>query len=298
MVTPSSNLAEIRTTLLQELADASVALGSPIITYQLQPQARPWDPAKAVVLATVATTGRQALGTDAEPMIEQRGNLTMQWRFPRSTGMATVAGIVEQVAALYRAQTLAGGVILDGDARTERVGRSEDDGRTRWDIVVRWRRILQERAAGDGDPLLGLDLPTTAEALATVRNVWLTRIEQAVVADAWGGLLTLWDDEPTLPAVPTLPFCGYWLGALTPSSAEAQSSTETVVGQSYAQLHTDPSLGTATASAVVERIIAEHNRTERGVIFRPVQVGRQVVTKAGTAQTTLRLPFQFDRLRS
>lgn len=286
------DLVAIRTALLAPFAAAATTLGAAVVTYQAIPQGKPWDAASPAVRAVVSVPSRQVLGAAVDRIVQQDGTLTLQWLFPRGTGMDDVALAVEGTAAIYYQQTLNGGVIVTGDARTVRIGREGD--RIRWDVVVPWRAMNVETASGDVTPLRG-SLPTTSEALASVRNLWLSQVEQT--GSGWDGLTTFYDDEPTFVVPPAMPWAGYWLSELVAGSNEVQTPTERVLGRSLVQLHTDPSLGEAVPLAIVERIVAEHCRTVRGVTFSPVQVASKAMSRAGTYQTNLRIPFAFERLR-
>lgn len=289
------DLVAIRTALLAPFAEVGPGLGASLITYQATPQGKPWAAGSAVVRAVVGLPARQTIGGAVDPIVQQDGLLTLQWLFPRSTGLTPMTTALEGTAAIYRQQTLAGGVELTGDARTTRVGVEND--RIRWDVVVPWRTVNTESARADATPLAG-SLPTTAQALATVRNVWLTRIEQAVPADSWAGLRTFYDDEPTWATPPALPFAGYWLAETASAARDNQGGTEQVTGRVFVQLHTDQSLGEAGPLATVERIVAQHLGTARGVRFGPTLTAGKQITRAGTYQTNLRIPFAFDRLRA
>lgn len=288
------DLVAIRTALLSPFAAAAAGLGAVLVTYQATPQGKPWPAGGAVVRAVVGLPARQSTGGAVERTVQQDGVLTLQWMFPRGTGVADVSLAVEGTAALYRQQTLAGGVELTGDARTSRFGVEGD--RIRWDVVIPWRTTNTESPRGDQSPLAGR-LPTTAEALATLRSLWLTRIEQAVAADGWAGLRTFYDDEPTWATPPPLPFAGYWLAETSSGRTETQGGTERVTGRALVQLHTDQSLGEAGPLATVERIVAEHIGVARGVSFgTPLTTGK-AISRAGTYQTNLSIPFAFERLR-
>lgn len=288
------DLVAIRTALLSPFAAAATGLGASLVTYQATPQGKPWPAAGPVVRAVVGLPARQTTGGAVERTVEQNGVLTLQWLFPRSTGLTPMTTALEGTAALYPQQTLAGGVELTGDARTSRFGVEGD--RIRWDVTIPWRTTNTESPRGDQSPLAGR-LPTTAEALATLRSLWLTRIEQAVGADGWAGLRTFYDDEPTWATPPPLPFAGYWLAETASAARDNQGGTEKVTGRVLVQLHTDQSLGEAAPLAAVERIVAEHIGVARGVSFgTPLTTGK-AISRAGTYQTNLSIPFAFERLR-
>jgi hypothetical protein len=286
------DLATTRAALL-DLLDGAPAVAGATITYQAAPQPIP-NAAALVIRASVRQPQRTLIGAEAEPLVQQDGVLALEFLFPRPVGMAEIVDRTEDVAALYRAQTLAGGITITGDANVARIGH--EAGRIRWDVLVPWRIQSVERAKGDTAPRPGLQLPTTAQAFATVRNLWLTRIEQAAPGESWPGLRTFWDDVGPFAAPPALPWCGYWCSESASGSEEIQG-LDTVRARALVQLHTDKSLGTAGADAITRRIVAEHNLTLGGVSFGIVSVVGERVTPAGTWQTSMRVPFQFDRLR-
>lgn len=292
MVATTADLVGTRAALL-ELIDGSPALNGAVLTYQAVPQVVP-DATRIVIRASVRLPTRLMIGAEAEPLVQQDGTLALEFLFPRSTSMAEVVDRTEDVAAIYREQTLPGGITITGDATVVRVG--PDSGRARWDVVIPWTVQRVEAAAGDTSPRLGLQLPTKAQAFASARNLWLTRLEQAAPAESWPGLRTFWDDVGPFAAPPALPWCGYWIAESASGSSEI-GGVDTVRARALVQLHTDKSLGTAGASRIVDRITAEHNRVLGGVTFELVEPVGERASPAGTWQTTLRLPFSFDRLR-
>lgn len=293
------DLVAIRTTLLAPFVAASVSLGAAVVAYQATPQGKPWPTLSHVVRAVLNLPSRTLFAAEVDRRIEQNGSLVLQWLFAKGTGQVTMTTAIEGTVALYRAQTLAGGITLTGDAQSVRVGVEGD--RIRWDVTIPWRTQSIETTPADIVPPIDAalinGLPTTAEALATARNLWLTRIEQAADAEGWAGLRTFYDDEPTFATPPPLPFAGIWLASVGSGRLENQAGTETVVARALVQVHTDPNLGAAAALDITSRICAEHNRCVRGVTFLPVQTERQSNSRAGTFQTNLRVPFRFERLR-
>lgn len=291
MVAATGDIVGTRAALLGLLTGP--ALNGAALTFQAVPQPAPIV-TQAIIRAAVRLPSRVTIGAEAEPLVQQDGILALEFLFPRPTGMAEIVDRTEDVAAIYRAQTLSGGITITGDATVVRIG--QEAGRIRWDVIIPWRIQRVEAAAGDTSPRLGLQLPTTAQAFASARNLWLTRIEQAVPADSWPGLRTFWDDVGPFASPPALPWCGYWMAESASGSSEI-GGVDSVRARALVQMHTDKALGTAGASAIVDRIIAEHNRVLGGVSFEAVEPIGERVTPAGTWQTTLRLPFTFDRLR-
>lgn len=291
MVATTQDLVGTRSALLALLTGPPVA--GTVLTYQAVPQPAQ-NATQITIRASVRLPARTIVGAEAEPLVQQDGQLVLEFLFPRPTGMAEIIDRTEDVAAIYRAQTLPGGITITGDASVVRVGH--DSGRTRWDVVIPWRIHRVESSAGDTSPRLGLQLPTTAQAFASARNLWLTRVEQAVPAESWSGLRTFWDDVGPFASPPALPWCGYWLAESASGSSEI-GGVDSVRARALVQMHTDKALGTAGASAIVDRITAEHNRVLGGVAFGPVDPIGERATNAGTWQTTLRVPFAFDRVR-
>lgn len=297
MVTQASDLLAIRTALLTPFQAAAASLGAAGVVYQAMPQGKPWSATAAYVRASLALPSRLQLGVEADPLVQQRGTLTLQWMFPRTTGMADIVAAVEGTAALYREKTIDGGITLTGDAQTQRIGVEGD--RIRWDVTIGWQTQRVEPSASALSPILGPRLPTTSQALATVRNIWLQRIEQANTIEQWAGLRTFYDDVGPFAAAPALPWCGYWCSTFNSVAQETSGPTDLVLGRAIVQLHTDKSLGSEPADVITQRIIAEHNRIEGGVAIGVADVaGPRVISPAGTLQTTMRVPFRFERLRN
>lgn len=284
-----SDLVAVRSTLMQPFAAAAGDLVGAIL-YQAAPQDLLPD-GDPVVRVEMAAPQRLLFGAGGDRVIEHEGSLVLSWLFPPQTGSAAVAAAIETTVAIYREQTLAGGVRIRGDATANRRG-VDPTGRIRWDVVVPWSTVESETTFA-GTPTLGA-LPTLSAALATVRSVWLQEIEQP--SAGWSGLRTFYDDVVTLHAPPPTPWCGYWVSPSAFGSDEVQG-VQTVLGRGLVQLHTDPSLGQAPPLAICDRIVSRHNRVVGGVQFGVAQVEAQQVSPAGTFQTNLRIPFSLQRVR-
>lgn len=275
--------------LLTTVVDETNAL----VTYQATPHVGGWDAARPVLRVEMRPPVRFVLGAEADWIVQQDGQMVLQWLFPAGTAQAVVQDAIEATAKAYRAQTLDGGLSLPGDCQTARMGH--DSGRIRWDVTVPWRVVDVGRTAGDTAPRT--TLPTTAQAFATARGLWAARIEQATPAESWPGLRTFYDDDPTWQRPPALPWAGVWVDASAIGGQEVQSPTVEVLARMLVQVHTDQSLGQAAALAIADRIAAVFAVQIGGVSFLPVQVTRQSQSPAGTFQTNLRIPFRFERAR-
>jgi hypothetical protein len=280
-----SDLVAIRSAIIAPFQAVADEIGVGALQFQAAPQTT--GPADLpIVRVEMVLPQRSLVGAAGDRVVEQSGSLVLSWLFPRSTGMADALAAIEATVAIYSQQTLATGVELTGDATAERRG-VDPTGRLRWDVVVPWRTIKTETGFAGATQTA---LPTLASALSAVRSTWLTQVEQPEAGASWPGLRTFYDDVPVLQAPPPLPWCGYWVAPTAFGSQEINSSVQTVLGRGLVQVHAGP-------LAICDRIVTQHNRQVRGVQFGLVQVERQSVTAAGTFQTNLRVPFQFQRLR-
>lgn len=290
----TAELEVIRTALLGMLGRSAATAGATVI-YEAEPQGQP-PPATATILrATMLPVTRQLIGHDGEPLIQQDGRMQIQVLFPRGTGTLAQALRLIAIVGRYPAQTVVAsvGVTLTGTADVRRIG--QENGRLRWDVTIPWRSMRVETSAADPEPTETLQ--TVEGALEAVRTIWHSRIELAVPGEGWAGLRTYYDDVGPFEVPPPVPWCGVWTEAFGTSSREASGPTETVLGQTMVQLHTDQSLGVAGSLRAVNRIATEANRQFRSVLIGVATVVGSRVTPAGTWQTTIRIPFRFEKLR-
>lgn len=290
----TAELDVIRTALLGMMGRSAATAGA-VVQYEAEPQGPPPSANATLIRGVMLPVTRQLIGHDGEPLIQQDGRLQLQVLFPRGTGTAAQTLRLLAIVRRFPAQTVVAsvGVTLTGGAEVRRIG--QENGRTRWDVTIPWRTMRVETSVSDTERVATLQ--TVEGALEAMRTIWSTRIEDAVPGEGWAGLRTYYDDVGPFDVPPPVPWAGVWTDAFGTSSREASSPTETVLGQVLVQIHTDKSLGTAGATRIVNRIATEHNRQFRSVVVGVATVTGSRVTPAGTWQTTMRIPFRFDRAR-
>lgn len=294
MVTPSSNLLLIRQRLAALLEPAVTAAGAQRIVWARDPSGSLLSQAnQTVALIAFGLPRRLLIANEGSPMIQQVGTIAVSWRWPTGTSWATTRDAIDTTVAALRERTMDGGLRLSGDARSSRDAVSGGLAAT---ITADWEIVQREQSAGDALAVPGL--VTAAAAMQAVRQVWETRVQAPSPAEGWAGIPTRWDHLPDLPTAPALPWAGYWIDTIDAFGSETSGAVETVLGRALVQLHSSPDEGDAVLLPRIERILAEHNRHSRQVLIGPADIEAQVATPAATIQTSLRIPFRFERARA
>ncbi len=128
---PVMTLVGIRSALAGLLDDAADV----DVVYAGNPQPATIDADQPYIRFVMGLPSRRLVGSEASRIVQQDGTATLQLMFPRDCGSVVVADLVEAVVAIYRQQTIDGGITLTGDARSARVG-TDAAGRLRWDVIV------------------------------------------------------------------------------------------------------------------------------------------------------------------
>lgn len=281
-------LAEIRQTLVDTVAPFVPGFGADRVLYEgEQFEQVPADQTAARI--EFGLPSRRQVGHDGAPLIEMTGRFAVEWSFPAMAGVAPTSAIAEATAALWRERVLPDDVWLAGDVQITRP--SEESGRTRWRVETSWIATRREIPTG---PMIA-EPPDFAAALLAIRTLWQDQVEQPDVGAGWPGLTTCWDQGPKPMRAPALPWAGYWIAGIESSSVETRGNQQQR-GRVLIQMHAEPR-GIVPTLELIERVIAQHNRTYQQVQIGPVDLLAQQRSRAATLQTNLRIPFRFERPR-
>lgn len=289
MVTPGSGLVSIRQQLVDLVAPIAVLHGAQL--EWVAPEQPTIGADRVSCIPLFGLPRRRFFATDGgQPWIEQRGQFAVEWVWPKTAGYREIQAAIEATAAALRDQVFGDGLALTGDISISRL--ADRGARSVWQLSAAWERIAPEPSAGNVQTVG--PITTTQNAVLAVRNIWQNRIEAA--EGAWTGLRTFWDNLPT--SVPILPFAAYWIDGSTVQAVETQAGTTEILGRALVQLHTSPLADAVVPTLqILERICAEHSREVGQVVLGPADLQAQTRTPVASLQTTIRLPFRFERAR-
>lgn len=281
MGSPVVDLGPVRLALYAVAAAAAAAVPAPI-DFDLMPSAKPQDVAATWLRCRLEWDDRVALGAGSAAKIRSSGTLILSVMVAQATGASAAVSICQQLRAAFRPARLAGGVELLHGSSMVRVGR--EDGRYRWDVRIPWRYLLTSmRGTTTGGAAV-----TVATAIPIVQGLFRTEIEQAL------SLPTFYENGPSAEAPTPLPWALFTARLLQPVATE-QGPNEIVPGRAIILLHTNAARGTAGVDSIADSICRTYQvRQVRGIQFSVPSVDRRGRTPAGTWQTNIRLPFQFE----